>query len=189
MTSAFSKRIAVSRLHNKKNREDLLQDLTQENFKRSTISFYRYVPLNNIQELRDELFLEWDALQVLGRVYIAEEGINAQISVPVHQLETFRAKVDARPEFKNVLFKQAVEEGISFIKLAVKVRKEIVAYQVPEAEYDMSVVGQHLSADEFNQAIDDGAVVLDMRNKYEAEIGRFENSIVPDVERSQELLS
>lgn len=179
----------MSTLYNKKDKATLLRELAQENFVRKTLSFYRYVKLDDLKALRDALFLEWRELNVLGRVYVAHEGINAQISLPEHNLELFREKLDQRPQFKDVPFKMAVEEGASFFKLIVKIKHEIVAYRISESEYDMSNVGKHLSAQEFNQAIDEGAIVVDMRNQYETEVGHFKNAIIPDVERSQELLA
>ncbi len=179
----------MNNLHNKYDKATLLRELEQEDFSRKTLSFYRYVKLDDLQTLRDTLYSEWQALKVLGRVYVANEGINAQISVPEHNIELFRSKLNQHRPFKDVFFKMAVEEGHSFIKLTIKVKHEIVAYRIPDSEYDMSMIGKHLSAHEFNQAIDDGAIVVDMRNQYEAEVGHFENAIIPDVDRSQELLS
>ena len=66
-------------LYNKKGREQLKADLAEEDFARRTCSFYRYIHINDPQKLRDELYKEWFDLRILGRVYIATEGINAQI--------------------------------------------------------------------------------------------------------------
>ena len=52
---------------------------------RLTVSFYQYYKIENPQLLRDKLFLEWNNLDVLGRIYISFEGINAQISVPAEK--------------------------------------------------------------------------------------------------------
>lgn len=178
----------MSKFHNKKNKQQLFKDLMNERFSRRTVSFYRYMALENINELRDDLYREWSALGILGRVYVANEGVNAQVSVPEPNWGKFKTTLSSREVFKNIPFKFAVKEGVSFIKLSIKIKKEIVAYNVPSNEYDMSKVGQHLNYQEYNTAIDNGAIVLDMRNRYEAEVGRFENAIVPDVDRSQELL-
>jgi len=176
-------------LHNKKDKACLLRDLAQEDFARKTLSFYRYVKLDDLQTLRDALYREWRELNVLGRVYVAHEGINAQISLPEHNLELFRSRLYQRPQFNEIPFKMAVEEGHSFLKLAIKVKHEIVAYRIPDTEYDMSRIGKHLNAIAFNQAIEEGAIVVDMRNQYETEVGHFKNAIIPDVDRSQELLA
>ena len=81
-----------------------------------------------------------------------------------------------------------MKEGNSFYKLIVKIKNEIVAYNISNKEYNIKKIGKHLDYEEFNKSIDNGAIVLDMRNYYESEIGRFKNAIIPDVERSQELL-
>lgn len=176
-------------LHNRKDKTELLKDLQKEQCCRKTVSFYKYVELDDIETLRDELYAEWSKFGVLGRVYVAKEGINAQISLPEHNWEPFVSALRARSAFQGVDFKFAIEEGLSFLKLMIKVKQEIVAYRVSEDEYDMSNIGNHLNAKEYNDAIDAGAIVLDMRNQYEAEVGKFENAIVPDVDRSQELLA
>ena len=175
-------------LYNKKNKDELLKDLQKENFNRITLSFYKYTQLNNLDKLRDALYKEWNSMNILGRVYIAKEGINAQISLPKNKLDRLRIHVNSIKGLKDTLFKIAVEEGSSFIKLVIKVKNEIVAYNIPETEYDMTKIGKHLNYKDFNKAIDDGAIVVDMRNYYEGEVGKFENAIIPDVEKSNELL-
>lgn len=177
-----------SKLYNKKCKQTLLKELQQEHFARKTISFYKYTELNDLQTLRDALYQEWTTLNVRGRVYIAQEGINAQLSVPEDFMDAFLDNLSTREPFQQLKIKYAVNEGLSFLKLTIKVKKEIVAYNISKDEYDMTNTGQHLNYKAFNEAIEQGAVVLDMRNRYEAEIGRFENAIVPNVDRSKELL-
>ena len=177
------------KLYNQKDRSQLKAELTAENFPRITCSFYRYVNIDNPNTLRDKLYKEWIELNVLGRVYIAEEGINAQISIPESKFDTFIGLLNKRDYLADMPIKHAVEEGQSFIKLAIRVKKEIVAFNVPEDEYNMNQVGNHLNASEFNEALDNpDAIIVDMRNYYESEVGHFNNAILPDVERSQELL-
>ena len=175
-------------LYNKKNKTDLLNDLKKEKFKRITLSFYRYINLENLTSLRDVIYKEWSNLNILGRVYIADEGVNAQISIPKNKLIKFRKHIDSIEQFKNIPFKIAIEEGISFLKLTVKVKKEIVAYNISKDQYNMNKVGNHLDYKDFNKALDGGAIVVDMRNYYEGEVGKFENAIIPDVEKSNDLL-
>jgi UPF0176 protein len=175
-------------LYNKQNKEQLLNNLENEGFQRITCSFYKYISLDNLPALRNELYSQWQELNILGRVYIAKEGINAQLSLPQDNLEVFKERLRLYPQFKNVLIKPAVQEGLSFLKLTIKVKNEIVAYKVPEIEFDMKKVGNHLDYNEYHKKIDEGAIVIDMRNQYEGEVGQFENAIIPDVDRSEELL-
>ena len=175
-------------LYNQKNKEQLLKDLGQENFQRTTCSFYKYIKLENLNNLRDELFLEWSKLKILGRIYISQEGINAQLSIPNNNITSFRKFLENKVLFKNIPLKFAVQEGLSFLKLVIKIKDEIVAYKIPDNEYNMNKVGNHLDYKEYNKAIDKGATIVDIRNYYEGEIGKFEGAIIPDVDNSRHLL-
>ena len=120
---------------------------------------------------------------------MAEEGVNAQISCPDYQWGAFRKKLNSYEYLNNAPVKRAVKDGQSFYKLTVKIKDQIVAYDVEAAEYDMDNVGRHLNASKFNQKLEQNNVVaVDMRNYYESEVGRFENALIPDVDTSRELL-
>jgi len=176
-------------LFNKIDKDVLKKDLAQEPFERITASFYVYHPIDDPQLFRDELFMAWNKLNIFGRIYVATEGINAQLSVPEHHWNQFLETMNSFPILKNILVKKALQEGISFYKLTIKVREELVAYGLPTDSYDMKKVGNHLSAEEYNQALENpDTIIVDMRNYYESEIGRFETAIIPDVEISKELL-
>ena len=176
-------------LFNQKDREQLKVDLIEEDFARRTCSFYRYIHINDPQALRDELYKEWFDLRILGRVYIAMEGINAQISVPKPRWDQFLETLNSRAVLIRMPLKHAIQEGQSFLKLAIRIKQEIVAYNIPANQYDMSHVGEHLNAVEFNEALDNpDSIVVDMRNYYESEVGQFKTAIMPDVETSRDLL-
>jgi UPF0176 protein len=177
-------------LHNRVNKDELRARIQGDNTPRTTLSFYRYVILEDAPAFRDQLYKEWHELGVLGRIYLAYEGVNAQLSVPTSNFEAFRKQIDSHTQFKDVPFKIAVEDdGKSFIKLVIKVRKKIVADGLDDNAYDVTNVGNHLSAEEFNEAMNTpGVVVVDMRNHYEAEVGRFEGAITPDVDTFREEL-
>ena len=177
-------------LHNRIDKRELKKRLMEEPIKRVTLSFYRYVIIDTPNEYRDVLYKRWDALNVKGRIYVAREGINAQLSAPEEHFETFRKDIDSDKYLTNVPFKIAVEDdGKSFYKLLLKVRKKIVADGLNDDAFDVTNVGKHLSAKEFNEALEQlGTVVVDMRNHYESEVGRFENAICPDVDTFREEL-
>ena len=176
-------------LFNKLGRDILKKELAAEPFDRITASFYAYHPIENPQAVRDQLFIIWNKLNILGRIYIATEGINAQLSAPEQNWSQFCETMNSFPFLRNVPIKKAIQDGNSFYKLTIKVRKELVAYGVPENSYDMNKVGNHLSAEEFNQALEKPeTIVVDMRNYYESEVGRFDSAVIPDVEISKELL-
>ena len=176
-------------LYNKKDRALLKKELNAETFKRITCSFYRYKKISDVQSFRDSLYRDLSKINVFGRVYVAEEGVNAQISCPDYQWGAFRKKLNSYEYLNNTPVKRAVKDGQSFYKLTVKIKDQIVAYDVEAAEYDMGNVGRHLNASKFNQKLEQNNVVaVDMRNYYESEVGRFENAIIPDVDTSRELL-
>ena len=177
-------------LHNRINKKELKEQLKHDNTNRKTISFYRYVILNQAQELRDKLYLDLAAMNALGRIYLAYEGINAQMSVPEKHYDNFIAYLNTYKEFENMPIKAGVEDdGKSFYKLAIKVRKKIVADGLEDNTFDVTNVGNHLDAVAFNEALDlPNTIVVDMRNHYESEIGHFENAICPDVDTFREEL-
>jgi len=160
---------------------DLLrQRLETEGVPRTTLSFYRYVRLAHADTLRHSLYQEWEALGVLGRIYLSQEGINAQVSLPTANLDAFRANLESREAFQTVPWKIAVEDdGKSFLKLIIKVKKKIVADGLADDAFDVTNVGTHLDAKTFNQKMEEGAVVIDMRNNYECLIGHFEGAYLP----------
>lgn len=174
-------------LHNKLDKKTLIKRLEAETVPRKTISFYRYQILENLRAYRAELYKEWEDFGVLGRIYIAEEGINAQVSVPEDKVEFLRESVNRR--FPGTPFKVAVEEGTSFLKLTIKVRKKILADGQDDHSYDVTNVGKHLSAKEWNEALEDpNSVVVDVRNHYEHEVGHFRNALLPDADTFSEEL-
>lgn len=181
---------ASMQLHNIYDKETLRKKLADETFRRVTLSFYRYVNYSDPETERASLYQRLNDLSVLGRVYIAHEGINAQVSVPEHNFDALRAMIDADKALSNVPFKIAVEDnGKSFYKLIVRVRNKIVADGLNDDAYDTSNVGRHLNAQEFNEAMNQPeTIVIDMRNHYESEVGRFEGALCPEADTFREAL-
>lgn len=178
------------RLYNLFSKEDLKRKLAEETFERITISFYRYVYLKSVYDLRDQLYEDWNSLGILGRIYLAKEGINAQITVPEHNHSKLRQYLDSMSEFNHIPFKYAIQnDSKSFYKLKIKVRKKIVSDGLNDHEFDVTNVGTHLSALEFHELLDkDGITVVDMRNHYESEVGHFKGAITPDSDTFREEL-
>ncbi|MAQ32182.1 MAG: hypothetical protein CMD26_05600 [Flavobacteriales bacterium] len=176
-------------LYNKFSREDLEKKNAVENFERTTVSFYKYVLIDDPLGLREELYIKWAKLKINGRIYIAKEGINAQLSCPKPKWNKFLKSVHSTKGFEDITFKIAVEENqTSFLKLAIKVKKQIVADGLLDNEYDVTNVGTHLSAKDWNDCINHGATVVDVRNHYESRIGHFLGAIKPDVDTFREEL-
>jgi UPF0176 protein len=171
-------------LHNKYDKKILKNKLLEEDFRRITLSFYRYVILDEVQLIRDQLYRDLNELTIFGRIYLAQEGINAQISVPEKNWDKFTTLLNSYQPFKNTDLKIAVEDdGKSFYKLIVRIRNKIVADGLRDDAYDVTNVGRHLSAKEFNEAMQHpDTIVVDMRNHYESEVGHFKGAILPDAD-------
>lgn len=177
-------------LVNRESKDILRKKLESENFKRITLSFYKYAQIQNPQEFRDELFRIWTTLGVLGRTYVASEGINGQINVPEHNLEAFRNHLYAVPFLHGIRLNFAIEEPTdSFLKLIVRLRDKIVADGIEDPDFDVTQAGPHLKADEFNEIVSHpDTILVDMRNHYESEVGHFEGAILPDVDTFRDSL-
>lgn len=177
-------------LYNRINKEELKKKLMEESFQRKTISFYKYHYINDPKEFRDSIYREWNSLNCFGRIYVAREGINAQMSVPEHHFNSFLYTLKNYEILKDIPIKYAIEDdGKSFYKLTIKVRPKLVADGLEDGSYNVTNVGKHLSGIEFHEQIGkENTIVVDMRNYYESEIGRFEGAICPEADTFREEL-
>ena len=177
-------------LHNKLSSKERSKILDKIKEKRTILSFYKYVFISNPRRIRDKLFLFWNSINILGRIYIASEGINAQLSVPKSNFEKFRLHLQKFVLFRDVKFNIAHKHEIkSFLKLKIKVKNKIVADGIDNHDFDPSKTGIHLDAKDFNNLMNDvNTLVLDMRNHYESEIGHFKGAICPDVDTFRDSL-
>ena len=177
-------------LYNKLSAHERAEMLEEAGTERLTLSFYQYAHIGNPQLFRDHLFLVWDKLEVLGRIYVAKEGINAQLSVPAPRFEAFKAHLDSIDFLESIRLNIAVEQDLkSFLKLTIKVRDKIVADGLEDDSFDVTKKGKHVNAEEFNQLLaDPNTVCVDMRNHYESEIGHFKGAVTPDVDTFRESL-
>ena len=166
-------------LHNRISRRELKQRILDDKTPRTTISFYCYFPIPQPVDFRNQLYRQFTELGVLGRIYLAEEGINAQISVPSENLDRFREQLDAYEHLKGIRLNIAVDDdGKSFYVLDIKVRKKIVADGIDDPGFDMANKGRYVNAAAFNELTNDpDTIVIDMRNHYEYEVGHFEKAI------------
>ncbi|WGD35717.1 rhodanese-related sulfurtransferase [Olleya sp. YS] len=177
-------------LYNKLSANERAELIKQAGKERLTLSFYQYAHISNPQEFRDQLFIKWDSLDVLGRIYVATEGINAQLSLPADHFKDFKQHLDNIDFLKDFRLNIAIEQdNMSFLKLKVKVREKIVADGLNDNTFDVTNKGVHLSAKEFNDMLNNpNTVCVDMRNHYESEIGHFDGAITPDVDTFRESL-
>ncbi|KIA84341.1 sulfurtransferase [Kaistella solincola] len=177
-------------LYNTLSAEERAQLIDEAGKQRLTLSFYAYAKIPNPKQFRDELFIAWNALDALGRIYVAHEGINAQMSIPEENLAAFRETLEVYDFMKGIRLNEAVEhDDHSFLKLTIKVRHKIVADGLNDETFDVTNKGIHLKAKEFNSLLEDpNTIVVDFRNHYESEVGHFEGAITPDVETFRESL-
>lgn len=166
-------------LHNRVSSREMKASMLAEEFKRITISFYQYAEIRDPQLFRDELYQHLNDLQVFGRIYVAHEGINAQISVPEFNMDALRNYLDTILFLKNIRLNIAVDnDGKSFWLLKIKLRDKIVADGIQDPDFNMFQKGQYVDAASFNKLTDDpNTIVVDMRNHYEYEVGHFEHAI------------
>jgi len=166
-------------LHNRVSQKELKQRLYAEAEPRKTLSFYKYAFIEDPKIFRDTLYKNLDELKVFGRIYVAHEGINAQVSVPSSEYNKFHDYLYSISFLNGVRLNVAIDDdGKSFWVLKIKVRNKIVADGINDPEFDMSKKGKYVDAASFNKlTADPETVVVDMRNHYEYEVGHFENAI------------
>ena len=177
-------------LYNTLSAEERAQLIDEAGRQRLTLSFYAYAKIEDPKKFRDDLFIAWNALDALGRIYVANEGINAQMSVPADNFEAFKETLEVYDFMKGIRLNVAVEQDDhSFLKLTIKVRHKIVADGLNDETFDVTNKGVHLKAKEFNKILEDpNTIVVDFRNHYESEVGHFKGAITPDVETFRESL-
>ena len=177
-------------LYNTLSAEERAQLIDEAGKQRLTLSFYAYAKISDPKQFRDELFIAWNALDALGRIYVAHEGINAQMSIPAENIDAFRETLEVYDFMKGIRLNVAIDQDDhSFLKLTIKVRHKIVADGLNDETFDVTNKGIHLKAQEFNNLLEDpNTIVVDFRNHYESEVGHFEGAITPDVETFRESL-
>lgn len=152
--------------------------------KYQVLLYYKYVKL---QDPKSEMIRQraWcEALDLKGRIIIAEEGINGTVEGTKKNTEKYIALMDSERKFKNINWKVSEGTGKAFKKLSVKVRPEIVTTGIKDKDFGPlnKKTGKYISARELKKWYDQKKefYVIDMRNDYEFEIGRFKNSIWPE---------
>ncbi|HQY12167.1 MAG TPA: rhodanese-related sulfurtransferase [Ferruginibacter sp.] len=166
-------------LHNRVSQAELKKLLYAETEHRTTISFYQYFPVEDPKQFRDEMYRALNALKVFGRIYIAQEGINAQVSVPDSNVDAFRDYLYSIPALNGIRLNIAVDDdGRSFWVLKIKVRHKIVADGITDPGFSMEKKGRYVNAEQMNELMEKkDTIVIDMRNHYEYEVGHFTKAL------------
>lgn len=169
----------MASLHNRVSRRELKERIQNDPTPRTTLSFYCYFRIDDPAAFRNSLYRQLNELGVLGRIYVASEGINAQISVPTGGLDAFRDSLYTIGPMNGLRLNIAVnDDGKSFYVLDIKVRPKIVADGIDDPAFDMEKKGRYVNAGQFNALTSDpDTIVIDMRNHYEYEVGHFSSAI------------
>ena len=177
-------------LYNKHSAKECARIIDENSQVRITLSFYKYFNLGNPSLFRDHLFIVWSKIDVLGRIYVSKEGINAQLSVPKENFQKFKKSIIELPPLSEVRLNVALEHyNKSFLKLTIKIRDKIVSDGLQANSFDVTKIGKHLDATEFNLMLkDENTICIDMRNHYESEIGFFKGAVKPNVDTFRESL-
>lgn len=178
-------------LYNRLSNTESIEILEKSGEERLILSFYKYFKIKNLSIFRNYLFSSWSKIGVLGRIYVAAEGINAQLSLPKKKLSFFISELDQIDPLKGIRLNFAIKNSIkSFLKLKIKIRKQIVVDGIQDKNFDPTNVGKHLKAIEFNKILSEKETsCIDMRNHYESEIGHFIGAITPNVDSFKESIN
>lgn len=151
--------------------------------------FYKYVTIENPQELQYHYKALCERFNLKGRTIIAGEGINATLEGKTEDTENFLQEFLKDERFNGIQIKRSRGAGVSFPRLSVKVKNEIVGTRFPKEIDPRTKTAPHLSPDELHTWYENQKdfVVVDMRNSYEFESGHFKNSIDPGMGASREL--
>ncbi|CAL4043126.1 tRNA uridine(34) hydroxylase [Buchnera aphidicola (Tetraneura ulmi)] len=176
----------MKNLHNLIERKILKKKIINKIEKRVIVSFYKYFFISDIFSFRNNLYKLLVFFNVLGRVYVSEEGINAQISIPKEKYLILKKKIQNFDlSLRKIFFNKNQENYLvePFWLLVVKIKKKIVSDGISNKYLNIiKYRGLYLNSEKFNKMYlinkkKNNAVFLDMRNSYEYAIGRFENSI------------
>jgi len=149
-------------------------------------ALYKFVRLENFEELRSPLQEKMESLAVKGTLLLAAEGINGTIAGPQIAIEQVMEFLAEDKNLTNISFKYSYHQQNPFHRTKVKLKKEIVTMGVEGVDPNQ-VVGTYVKPKDWNALISDPEVLLiDTRNDYEVEIGTFKNAVDPKTETFRE---
>lgn len=149
------------------------------------VSAYRFVELdkNTLGELKLILRAKCDELCLKGTILLAEEGINFNLAGFRENIDAFKHFLNQTLEFKDLFYKESFSEDQPFDRMRVRVKKEIITFNVPEVDPNKHIA-PYISPEEFKKWYENGKdmFVLDTRNKFEVQMGTFKNAKELDIE-------
>jgi len=147
--------------------------------------FYKFTDIDNPAELSSTLREFCGSQGLLGKILVAQEGINGSLSGSEEQIEAFKKYLTGIPSFSDIAFKDETGTFHPFKKLIIRIKNEIIRM---ERKLDMSKRGKYISPEELLEMYSTGEdfIILDTRNNYESDVGRFKNAITPDIDSFRE---
>lgn len=148
------------------------------------IAYYKFVQIEQPQELRETLLNLCNDLQIKGTILLAHEGINSCLVGSNSAIDAFISFMHKHPYFSDIEFKKSYSEHIPFRRMLVKVKKEIIPMGMDSIQ-PANFTGKYVTAMELKEWLDKGEdlVFLDTRNDYEVELGTFRNAIDPKIKK------
>ncbi len=168
-------------LYNKKSRDQLKQELDAETFDRITCSFYRYMDIEEPIHFRDALYREWNRLKILGRVYVAKEGINATIAGNSKDISNIVKYIKLILNIKKFDIENITYSSfIPFLKAKVKIKNEVVPMDY-NFSFKNKITKNYLSPKKWDNLLSQKNVkIVDARKPFEYEVGTFKGAINPN---------
>lgn len=159
------------------------------------ILYYKFVPITDPTSVMFWQRALCEKLGLTGRILISTHGINGTLGGPLDGLKQYRRTMNEHPLFKGITYKWSAGSSQDFPKLSVKVRDEIVTFGAADElkvdEYGVVGGGKHLKPEQVNKLVEekgDDVIFYDGRNMYEAEIGKFKNTVVPKVKKATDFI-
>jgi len=149
-------------------------------------SFYKYVKIDNLLEFQQEHLQFCLLLGLKGRILLGEEGINGCVYGTKDQIEKYKNELRKNLLFSDIEFKDTYTEKPAYRKMFVRLRKEVVYSGL---DIDLKKTGKFLTPAQLKEMLDneEDIVLVDMRNEYEFNIGRFRNAVALPMKNFREL--
>lgn len=152
------------------------------------ILYYHYTRIDDLESYRSEHLNYCLNNNLLGRVYIAHEGINGTLSGLKDDILNYMNYLRRDSRFSDIVFKIDEANTHAFHKMHVKIKKELVNLSLQEDINPKELTGEHLEPfDFYNRMQEDDTVVIDARNNYEHMVGHFRGAIKPNIKNFREL--
>lgn len=154
----------------------------------NVLLYYYYVNIENPEEFRNKHKKICDELNLLGRIYVANEGINGTLSGTKEETNKYMEAMKNDPLFPNIIFKIDETDSHVFKKMHVRVKKELVNLSLEDDINPLEITGNYVEPVDFYQKINnENTIIIDARNDYEFELGHFAGAINPNIKTFREI--